>query len=105
MSVLFQVVILASLLRLGGAFPGMVEVSIHIDRMILLDHLAKRWRNALRKDARDLGPEADDLNMRDFAQPFQNLFEHEVSERLTCQLRRAPSSGSARNSMRSVLAP
>ena len=70
----------ARLFSFGSTFPGMIEVCIYVNRMIFFQHIDQFRGDALRQDARHFCSETNDLNMRDFAQPFEDFLEHIIGQ-------------------------
>ena len=61
--------------QLLGDFIRMVDMNIHPQRVELLQHVAQIIGDALGHEDRHAGSDADDLDMRDLAQPGQDLLQ------------------------------
>ena len=60
----------------GVISRGMVEVDVHPQRMVPPQHLHQLGVDALRQEDRHARADADDLHMRDRAQPGEQLVQH-----------------------------
>ena len=58
----------------------MVEVGVHVDGMVLLDHLAELGRDARRQVRGDAAAEADDLDVRDLAQLLEEVLQPPIGQ-------------------------
>ena len=63
---------------LRGEFIGMIEMQVHIDRMILFDDLAQFRGNALGQRPGHAGTEPDEFEMRDGPERLQNTFDQVI---------------------------
>ena len=66
---------------LGGDLVGVVEVQVDPERVVLREHLAQLVVDALRQEDRHAAPDPDDLDVRDLAEPAQDLLEELGRER------------------------
>ena len=66
--------------HLGRQFVGMGEMDAHPQRMMLLQHLHQILGDALRQHGRDLGADAQELDVLDRAQPAQQPVELVVAD-------------------------
>ncbi len=71
---------LACPLRLGGAFPRVVEMRVDVQRVILPEHFAEFGSDPLRKHAGHFRAEAYDLHVREIPEPGDDPLEHEIGE-------------------------
>ena len=70
----------ASALRLCGHLVGLVEVGVNPDGVILLQHGAEFWRDALRADHRRACSQAYNLHVRYLAQTRDDVFQALVAD-------------------------
>ncbi len=66
--------------HLRRQFVRMVEMQVHVNRVVLLDDLAELGSDALRQGARDARADADDFQMRDRSQSLENAFQQMVGQ-------------------------
>ena len=59
---------------------GMIEVRVHVHRVVLLHHLAELRRDALRQVRGDAAPDADDLDVRNGAQILEQILEAPIAQ-------------------------
>ena len=59
----------------GCEFVGVIEMKIHVNGMILFDHLAQFWSNPFRERTGDARADSNQFQMRDRAQRLKDPFE------------------------------
>src|SRR5205085_1346542 len=67
-------------LYFNGQLARMIHVHAHPQWMVLLQHLAKRGRDALRQENRNARADAEKLDVRNRAQTAQDFLELIVAE-------------------------
>ena len=67
-------------LHLRCQFVRMVEMQVHVDRVVLLDDFAELGGDALRQATRDARPDSDELQVRDRPQGLENAFQQVVGQ-------------------------
>ena len=61
-------------------FVRVVEMQVHVNRVVLLDDLAELGGDPLRQSARDARADADDFQMRDRSQRLENALQQMVGQ-------------------------